>query len=105
MVLENMELDENALKLIKKCEEDKDIATQGMGACQVMLEEMDRGNVDREFMEMDDPDQSYIQMAQNIKPEDVPQVLRMAFKMKENPDVSPGMKNAANRLIRAIEAL
>ncbi len=104
MVLEKMELDENALKLMKKCE-DKEIATQAMGVCQVMLEEMDKGNIDRELIEMDDPDESYMQMAQRIAPEDVPKVLHMAFKMKERPDVSPEMKNAANRLIRAIEAL
>ena len=102
MAMENMELDENALKLIKKCE-DKEIATQGMGACQVMLEEMDQGKIDRELMEMDDPDESYIQMAERIKPEDVPKVLKMAFKIRQSPNASTEMKNAANRLIRAIE--
>lgn len=105
MAQEKMELDENALKLIRKCEEDKEIASEGMGACQVMLEEMDKGNVDTEFMKMDIPGETYMEMAQKIRPEDVPMVLRMAFKMKENPKVEPGMKNAANRLIRAIEAL
>lgn len=102
MAQEKMELDENALKLIRKCE-DKDIATQGMGACQVMLEEMEKGDIDTEFMEMDDPDESYIQMAERIKPEDVPKVLKMAFKIRQSPSTSPEMKNAANRLIRAIE--
>lgn len=100
MAMENMELDENALKLIKKCE-DKEIATQGMGACQVMLEEMDRGNVDMEFEEMD-PNQTYIEMAQNIRAEDVPNVLKMAYRIKGNPDVSPELKNAADKLIRSI---
>jgi hypothetical protein len=28
----------------------------------------------------------------------------MALKMKQDPNVSPELKNAANRLIRAIEA-
>ncbi len=102
MVHEKMELDENALKLIKKCE-DKEVATEGMGACQVMLQEMDKGNIDTEFMEMDDPDESYIQMAERIKPEDVPKVLRMAFKIRQSPSATPEMKNAANRVIRAIE--
>lgn len=102
MAQEKMELDENALKLIRKCE-DKDVATQGMGACQVMLEEMEKGDIDIEFMEMDDPDESYIQMAERIKPEDVPKVLKMAFKIRQSPSASPEMKNAANRLIRAIE--
>jgi len=43
-------------------------------------------------------------MAQNISPEDVSKVLNMALKIKERPDVSPELKNAANRLIRAIDA-
>ncbi|MDI6723384.1 MAG: hypothetical protein QMD61_01920 [Methanobacterium sp.] len=102
MAQEKMELDENALKLIRKCE-DKDVATQGMGACQVMLEEMEKGDIDTEFMEMEDPNESYIQMAERIKPEDVPKVLKMAFKIRQSPSASPEMKNAANRLIRAIE--
>ncbi len=92
---------ENELKLMKKCE-DPEIASEGMGACQVLLEEMDRENI---TFEGDDPDESYMEMAQKIQPQDVPRVLEMAFKMKERSDVSPGMKNAANRLIRAIEAL
>ncbi|MGF7117078.1 hypothetical protein [Methanobacterium oryzae] len=101
-----MELDENSLKLMKKCE-DKEIATQGMGACQVMLKEMEKGDIDKEFMEYlrgEEKDASYIEMAQKIAPEDVPKVLRMALKMKERSGVSPELKNAANRLIRAIEA-
>ena len=96
-----MELDENSLKLVKKCE-DKEIDTDVMGACTVLLEEMDKGKID---LGEDMPDESYIHMAENIAPEDVPQVLKMAFKIKERPTVSPEMKNAANRLIRAIEQL
>ena len=95
-----MQMDENALKLMKKCE-DKEIATQGMGACQVLLEEMDKEKIS--FKE-DNPDETYMQMAQKMTPEDVPRVLNMALKMKERSDVSPELKNAANRLIRAIEA-
>lgn len=96
-----MELNENSLKLIKKCE-DKEVDTSVMGACTVLLEEMDKGKID---LGEDMPDESYMQMAQKIAPEDVPQVLKMAFILKERSDVSPEMKNAANRLIRAIEAL
>lgn len=99
-----MEMDKNALNLMKKCE-DKEIATQGMGACQVMLKEMEKENIKPGMFEEDLPDESYMQMAQKIRPEDVPKVLNMAFKMKERPNVSPAMKNAANRLIRAMEAL
>jgi hypothetical protein len=93
-------MNENELKLMKKCE-DKEIATQGMGACQVLLNEMEKEDI---TFEGDDPNQSYMQMAQNITPEDVPKVLDMALKMKQDPNVSPELKNAANRLIRAIEA-
>ena len=99
-----MQMDENSLKLMKKCE-DKEIATQGMGACQVMLKEMEKENIEPGVFKEDLPNESYMQMAQKIRPEDVPKVLNMAFKMKERPNVSPGMKVAANRLIRAIEAL
>jgi len=95
-------LDENAKKLIKKCE-DKEIDTSVMGACRVLLEEMDRGNIG--FTSEDRPDESYIEMAQNIKPEDVPKVLIMAFKIKKRNKIEPELKIAANRLIRAIEAL
>jgi len=96
-----MELDEDSLKLIKKCE-DKDVDTNVMGACTVMLKEMEKGEID---LGKDMPDESYIHMAETIAPDDVPQVLRMAFKMKERKDVDPELKNAANRLIRAIEQL
>ncbi|MGB9978891.1 hypothetical protein [Methanobacterium sp.] len=95
-------LDENAKKLIKKCE-DKEVDTSVMGACTVLLEEMDREEV--EFNDEDIPNESYIEMAQNIKPQDVPKVLIMAFKIKERNKIEPELKIAANRLIRAIESL
>ena len=92
-------LDENAKKLMKKCE-DKEVATQGMGACQVLLEEMESGNV----VLNDETGQSYIQMAQNIAPKDVPEVLRLAFIVRDSGDITDiEVKNAAARLIRAIE--
>ena len=62
IILKQVPLDENAKKLIKKCE-NNEVDTSTMGACQVLLEEMDRGNV----VLKDEPGQSYIQMAQNIK--------------------------------------
>ena len=96
-----MELDKNSLKLIKKCE-DKEVDTSVMGACTVMLEEMERGEVD---LGEDMPDESYIHMAETIAPEDVPRVLKMAFKIKERGNIDPDLKVAANRLIRAIEQL
>lgn len=92
-------LDENAKKLIKKCE-DNEVDTSTMGACQVLLEEMDRGNV----VLKDEPGQSYIQMAQNIKSEDVPKILRIALIVRDSGDITDTeVKNAAARLIRAIE--
>ena len=99
MKQKNIPLDENAKKLMKKCE-DKEIATQGMGACQVLLEEMESGNV----VLNDETGQSYIQMAQNIAPKDVPEVLKIAFIVRDSGDITDTeVKNAAARLIRAIE--
>ncbi len=99
--MKQIPLDENAKSLVKKCE-DKEVDTSTMGACQVLLEEMDRGNV----VLKDEPGESYIQMAQNIKKEDVPQVLRIAFIVRDSGDIDDtDVKNAAARLIRAIEML
>jgi hypothetical protein len=43
-------------------------------------------------------------MAQNIAPKDVPEVLRIAFIIRDNRDITDTeVKNAAARLIRAIE--
>ncbi|MCZ3366059.1 MULTISPECIES: hypothetical protein [Methanobacterium] len=99
--MKQIPLDENAKSLIRKCE-DKEVDTSTMGACQVLLEEMDRGNV----VLKDEPGESYIQMAQNIKKEDVPQVLRIAFIVRDSGDIDDtDVRNAAARLIRAIEML
>lgn len=99
--MKQVPLDENAKSLIKKCE-DKEVDTSTMGACQVLLEEMDRGDV----VLKDEPGESYIKMAQNIKKEDVPQVLRIAFIVRDSGDITDAdVKNAAARLIRAIEML
>ena len=97
-----LQLDKTLEKLIKKCE-DKEVDTSVMGACRVLLEEMDRGEI--EFTGEDRLDESYIEMAQNIKEEDVPKVLIIAFKIKERNRIEPELKIAANRLIRAIGAL
>ena len=101
MNIKQVTLDESAKKLIKKCE-NKEVDTSTMGACQVLLEEMDRGNV----VLKDEPGQSYIQMAQNIASEDVPQVLKIAFIVRDSGDITDkDVKNAAARLIRAVEML
>jgi hypothetical protein len=101
MHLKNIDLDENAKKLIKKCE-DKKINKSVMGACQVLLEEMDREKPDLGEI---NPDVSYIMMAQEIEARDVPKILMMAFKIKKRPNLEPELKVAADRLVRVIEAL
>lgn len=99
MAHKRITLDKDAEELIRKCE-DKEIDTNVMGACRILLEEMDRGQIDS------NKDESYIQMAQRIAPEDVPKVLKMALEIRENKNIKdPEIKIAANRLIRAIEML
>ena len=73
-----LHLDENVEKLIKKCG-DKETDTSVMGAFKVLLEEIDQGEA--EFSD-EKYDESYIEMAQTIKPQDVPKVIIMTFKIK-----------------------
>lgn len=85
-------------ELIKKCEELDDSSV--MGACQVMLQMMDKNKVE---IETDSP-QTFLEMAENLKPSDVSKVLQLALKVRESGDIKdPEVKNAASRLIRAIE--
>ncbi|MGZ7070074.1 MAG: hypothetical protein ACXVHN_04590 [Methanobacterium sp.] len=99
-------VDEKATRLLKKCE-NEEIASQGMGACQVLLEEMDKGDMVIE----DETGKSYIEMSKKIKSQsmenkDVPNVVRIAFYIRDSSDISDdNIKNAAIRLIRTIEAL
>ena len=99
-------MDENATKLIKKCE-DSEIASEGMGACQVLLEEMDKGDV----VLKDEPGKSYMEISNKMKSQsmekrDVPSVVRIAFYVRDTDDISDEyIKNAARRLIRTIEEL
>ena len=86
-------------ELVKKCEES---AGSGdvMGACKVMLQMMEN-----EKLKMDeDMDQTYLEMAENLKPDEVQKVLKMALEIRESGDIKdPELKNAASILIRAIE--
>ena len=86
-------------ELVKKCEES---AGSGdvMGACKVMLQMMEN-----EKLKMnEDMDQTYLEMAENLKPDDVRKVLKMALEIRESGDIKdPELKNAASILIRAIE--
>jgi hypothetical protein len=83
-------------ELMKKCEglDDKDV----MGSCQVLLETMKEKNV------VIEEDETYLEMVENLKPEDIRKVLSMALKVRESGDIKdPDVKNAASRVIRAIE--
>ncbi|MGB9936652.1 MAG: hypothetical protein ACPK7O_02945 [Methanobacterium sp.] len=105
-----IELDENAKDLIKKCE-DNVVDTSTMGACQVFLEEVNRGNVKID----DESGQSYINKSRkmesegksgDISQEEVPQVVRIAFIVRNSDDVTDReVKNAANRVIKRVELM
>jgi hypothetical protein len=91
-------MDSKSAELVKKCEES---AGSGdiMGACKVMLE-----LIDNEKIKVEEEDQTYLEMAENLKPKDVQRVLGMALKIRESGDIKdPELKNAASILIRAIE--
>ncbi|WP_048191729.1 hypothetical protein [Methanobacterium sp. SMA-27] len=85
-------------ELMKKCENLDD--TTVMGSCQVLLDMMKEKNVKLE----DDPEQTYLGMAENLSPKDLSKVLEMALKVRESGEIKDvELKNAASRIIRAIE--
>ena len=85
-------------ELLKKCENLDDGTV--MGSCQVLLKMMDEKDIEIE----EEGEQTYLQMAENFKPQDVSKVLQLALKVRESGDIKdPDLKNAASRLIRAIE--
>ncbi len=92
-------MDSKSAELVKKCQES---AGSGdvMGACKVMLE-----LIDKEKIKVDtDRDQTYLEMVENLKPDDVSRVLKMALQIRESGDIKDTeLKNAASILIRAIE--
>ena len=91
-------MDSKSAELVKKCQES---AGSGdiMGACKVMLE-----LIDKEKIKVEEENQTYLEMAANLKPEDVQRGLRMALEIRESGDIKdPELKNAASILIRAIE--
>ena len=91
-------MDKQAEELMKKCENMDD--TSVMGSCEVLLNMMKDQNVTLE----DDPNQTYLDMAENLTPKDVSKVLQLALKVRESGDIKdPELKNAASRIIRAIE--
>ncbi len=88
----------NQDELMKKCEDMDDSST--MGICRQMLQLMDEKEVEIEV----EGDQTYLEMAENLKPSDVSKVLQLALKVRESGDIKDTeLKNAASRLIRAIE--
>lgn len=85
-------------ELLKKCEDMDDPSV--MGACRVMLKTM----AEKEEQVEDENPQTYLEMASSLKPEDVSKVLQLALKVRESQKIKdPEVKNAASRLIRAIE--
>ncbi len=91
-------MDKQAEELMKKCESMDD--TSVMGSCEVLLNMMKDKNV----MLEDDPNQTYLGMVENLTPKDVSKVLQLALKVRESGDITDTeLKNAASRLIRAIE--
>lgn len=91
-------MDKQAEELMKKCENMDD--TSVMGSCEVLLGMMKDKNIVLE----DDPNQTYLGMAENLTPKDVSKVLQLALKVRESGDITDTeLKNAASRLIRAIE--
>jgi hypothetical protein len=94
-------LSDGAKKLLRKCEDSK-MNNSVVDPCKILLEEIERGDVD---LSEDDIDISYLMMAQEIESRDVSKILMMAFKIKDRPNIEPELKVAADRLIRALEAL
>ena len=91
-------MEKKAENLMKKCENLDD--TTVMGSCQVLLDMMKEKNVKLE----DDPEQTYLGMAENLSPKDLSKVLAMALKVRESGEIKDvELKNAASRIIRAIE--
>ena len=85
-------------ELLKKCENLDDGTV--MGSWQVLLKMMDEKDCEID----EEGEQTYLQMAENLKPQDVSKVLQLALKVRESGDIKdPDLKNAASRLIRAIE--
>jgi hypothetical protein len=92
-------MDAKTEELYKKCQEN---AGSGdiMGACKVMLKIMDTQKLEFD----DEGDQTYLKMAENLKPDDVRKVLELALKIRESGEIKdPELKNTASILIRAIE--
>lgn len=90
-------------ELIKKCEtcefnEDNDLMT----SCKAVLANLDDCKDELDLTE--EETETYLQMVENLKRQDVTKVLTLALKIRESGDIKdPDIKIEASRLIRAIE--
>jgi hypothetical protein len=90
-------------ELIKKCEtcefnEDNDLMT----SCKAVLANLDDCKDKLDLTE--EETETYLQMVENLKRQDVTKVLTLALKIRESGDIKdPDIKIEASRLIRAIE--
>ena len=91
-------MDKKTDDLMEKC---KNIEEGNvMDSCKVMLEVMAKKDIELE----DKSDETYLQMAENLSPKDVPKVLELALKVRESGEIKDTeLKNSASKLIRAIE--
>ncbi len=91
-------MDKKTEELLKKCEGVED--TSILGVCKGLLTMM----AEKDVVIEDKEGQTYLEMAENLKPRDVSQVLQLALKIRESGDITDiDLKNEASRLIRAIE--
>lgn len=92
--------DDELIKKCKNCEFDKD--SDVMSKCKAVLGDIE--NCKDELSLTDEQTQTYLKMAENLKPEDVSKVLELALRIRESGAIKdPNVKINASRLIRAIE--
>lgn len=73
-----------------------------MSNCKAVLANLDECKEDLGLSE--EETESYLNMVENLKPQDVSKVLTLALKIRESGKIkNPEIKNDASRLIRAIE--
>jgi hypothetical protein len=91
-------MDKKTNDLMEKCKNIEEGTV--MDSCKVMLEVMAKKDVKLE----DKSDETYLHMAENLSPKDVPKVLELALKVRESGEIKDTeLKNTASKLIRAIE--
>ena len=91
-------MDKKTDDLMEKCKNIEEGSV--MDSCKVMLEVMAKKDIELE----DKSDETYLHMAENLSPKDVPKVLELALKARESGEIKDTeLKNSASKLIRAIE--